>query len=321
MRNAITDVPGVLVGHATRVGSGALTGTTVVLFPPETLSTVDVRGGGPATRDTAALDPRYGGRVVPAVVLTGGSAYGLAAADGVAGEVGGLVPAAALFDLGRGGDFRCRPDASTGVEAVRNAGVHVAQGNVGAGTGALNGALKGGIGTASADLGGGVVVGAVAALNAAGSSVDVALGLPHGAAWGLPGEFPTPRGDDLVAAAERLRHYTPPFNTVIGVVATTARVPSLYAVAAAGQDGLGVAVRPAHGLTEGDTVFAASTGTHEADPGAVVAAARAVFARALAHALFHAAPVTTPWGAFTTYRELYPRTAAGYFREGGSDGP
>src|SRR3954470_1397351 len=106
--NAITDVPGVLVGNATRTGRGALTGTTVLLFPPGTLATVDVRGGAPATRETTALDPRYGGREVPAIVLTGGSSYGLAAADGVQtwlGTTDPLVPTAALFDLGRGGDF------------------------------------------------------------------------------------------------------------------------------------------------------------------------------------------------------------------------
>ncbi|MEU4743449.1 P1 family peptidase, partial [Actinosynnema sp. NPDC023658] len=91
MRNSIADVPGVLVGHATRIGGGALTGTTAVLFPPDSLSIVDTRGGAPATRDTAALDPRYGGREVRGVVLTGGSAYGLTAADGAARELGSIV--------------------------------------------------------------------------------------------------------------------------------------------------------------------------------------------------------------------------------------
>ncbi|MFD7660538.1 P1 family peptidase, partial [Actinosynnema sp. NPDC059797] len=197
MRNAITDVPGVLVGHATRIGGGALTGVTAVLFPPGALVSVDVRGGGPATRDTAALDPRHGGREVRGVLLTGGSAYGLSAADGAERELGGVVPAAALFDLGRGGDFDARPGAAEGAEAVRNAGREVAQGNVGAGTGALNAAVKGGLGTASAVLPGGVVVGAVAALNAVGPSVDVTTGLPFAARLGVPGEFPEPGGDDL----------------------------------------------------------------------------------------------------------------------------
>ncbi|QFZ21747.1 P1 family peptidase [Saccharothrix syringae] len=311
MRNAITDVPGVLVGHATRIGGGALTGVTAVLFPPGTRAAVDVRGGGPATRDTAALDARHGGREVRGVVLTGGSAYGLAAAGGAADELGGFVPAAALFDLGRGGDFSARPGAAEGAEAVRAAGPEVASGNVGAGTGALNATLKGGLGTASARLPGGVVVGAVAALNAVGPSVDAGTGLPFAAHLGLPGEFPGARGDDL-DAARAVPGHAQPFNTVIGVVATNARLPHPYPLAAAAQDGLALAVRPAHGLTDGDTAFAAATGTRDADPRAVADAARAVFARALVHALLGAASVTTPWGHLPAYRELYPRTAAAY---------
>ncbi|QQQ79049.1 P1 family peptidase [Saccharothrix sp. 6-C] len=310
MRNAITDVPGVLVGHATRIGGGALTGTTAVLFPPGALSTVDVRGGAPATRDTAALDPRHGGREVRGVLLTGGSAYGLAAADGAARELGSFVPAAALFDLGRGGDFHARPGPAEGAEAVRAAGAGFAQGNVGAGTGALNATVKGGLGTASATLPGGVVVGAVAVLNAVGPSVDPDAGLPFAAHLGLPGEFPAYQGDDLRAA--RREAHAQPFNTVIGVVATNARLPHLFALANAAQDGLATAVRPAHGLTDGDTVFAASTGTRDADPAEVLDAARRVFARALVHGLLRADSVTTPRGHLAAYRELYPRTAATY---------
>ncbi len=311
MRNAITDVPGVLVGHATRIGDGALTGTTAVLFPPGTRSTVDVRGGGPATRDTAALDPRHGGRVVPGIVLTGGSAYGLAAADGAARELGAPVPAAALFDLGRGGDFHSYPTPELGAEAVRAAGPEVTLGNVGAGTGALNASLKGGVGTASVTLVGGVVVGAIAVLNAAGLAVDLTTGLPFAAALGLPGEFPGPGGDDLTRPLPSFAH---PFNTVIGVIATNARLPALYPLATAAQDGLALAVRPAHGLSDGDSVFAASTGTHEAPVDAVLAAATQVFARALVHGLLTAESVTTPWGHLTAYREHYPRTALGYRR-------
>lgn len=312
MRNSITDVPGVLVGHATRIGGGALTGATAVLFPPGTWSTVDVRGGAPATRDTAALDARHGGREVRGVLLTGGSAYGLSAADGAARELGSFVPAAALFDLGRGGDFHARPGPAEGAAAVRAAGVEFAQGNVGAGTGALNATLKGGLGTASAALPGGVVVGAVAALNAVGPSVDLDTGLPFAAHLGLPGEFPTYRGDDLDAARAAATGHAQPFNTVIGVIATNARLPHLFALANAAQDGLAAAVRPAHGLTDGDTAFAASTGTHDADPGTVLTAARAVFARALVHGLLRAESVTTPWGHLAAYREHYPLTAAAY---------
>ncbi|WP_367127229.1 P1 family peptidase [Saccharothrix sp. HUAS TT1] len=312
MRNSITDVPGVLAGHATRVGGGALTGVTAVLLPTGSLSTVDVRGGAPATRDTAALDPRHGGRAVRGIVLAGGSAYGLAAAEGAARELGSFVPAAALFDLGRGGDFHARPGPDDGAAAVRAAGVEVAQGNVGAGTGALNATLKGGLGTASAELPGGVVVGAIAALNAVGPSVDLDTGLPFAAHLGLPGEFPAYRGDDLAAARAAAMTPVRPFNTVIGVVVTNARLPRLFALAEAAQDGLAIAVRPAHGLTDGDTVFASSTGARDADAGPVLAAARAVFARALVHGLLRAESVTTPQGHFPAYRELYPRTAAAY---------
>jgi putative pantetheine hydrolase len=306
-RNAITDVPGIRVGHATRVDGGALTGTTVLLLPPATTATVDVRGGAPATRETTALDPRYGGREIPAIVLTGGSSYGLSTADGVQKWLGGpnpLVPAAALFDLGRGGDFGRRPDAALAVEAAEAASTTVAQGNVGAGTGAVNAGLKGGIGTASVVLPGGVVVAAIAALNAVGPSVDLTTGLPHGHATGVSHrlrdgevvawqEFPDFAGDDLAAARERLPGIAGnPLNTVIGVVATNARLDAGHLFR----------------LDDGDTVFAATTGTADARAEDVIAAATEVFARALVHGLLAAEPV----GHFTAYRELYPKTALGY---------
>ncbi|WP_229889919.1 P1 family peptidase, partial [Streptomyces griseomycini] len=156
--DALTDVAGVRVGHATRTGGGWLTGTTVVLAPEGgAVAAVDVRGGGPGTKETDALDPRNVVRKVEAIVLTGGSAYGLDAASGVMAwleergrgvrvgpdpaHVVPVVPAACVFDLGRGGDFRARPDAATGRAAVEAAaasgpGARVPQGCVGAGTGA-----------------------------------------------------------------------------------------------------------------------------------------------------------------------------------------
>ncbi|MEV4437580.1 P1 family peptidase, partial [Streptomyces sp. NPDC049577] len=185
--DALTDVPGLRVGHARR----GLTGTTVVLTEPGgATAAVDVRGGGPGTRETDALDARNLVQRVEAVVLTGGSAFGLDAASGVAAwledagrgfrvgpdpaQVVPVVPAAALFDLGRGGDWRARPDAALGREAAEAAartpsGAPVAQGNVGAGTGAVAGGLKGGIGTASTVLPSGITVAALAAVNAAGA--------------------------------------------------------------------------------------------------------------------------------------------------------
>lgn len=195
---AITDVPGLRVGHAGRAGDGWLSGVTVVLPPAGTVGSVDVRGGGPGTHETDALDPTTLTRTVDAVVLTGGSAFGLAAAHGaqrwceengrgfaVTGGVVPIVPAAAIFDLGRGGDFTARPDAAMGYAATADAAARkiqhdVERGNVGAGTGALigRGKYKGGVGTASITLEnisgeGSVVVGAIAVVNA--------LGLPYGA--------------------------------------------------------------------------------------------------------------------------------------------
>ena len=164
---AITDVEGILVGHHHRLdpdatlGAGWACGSTVVVAPPGTVGAVDVRGGAPGTRETDLLDPSNSVRHVDAVVLTGGSAYGLAAADGVMtwleerergvkmdGGVVPIVPAAVIFDLPVGG-WACRPSAEFGYRAAEAAGVDVAVGTVGAGVGARAGVLKGGVGTAS----------------------------------------------------------------------------------------------------------------------------------------------------------------------------
>src|SRR4051794_15847890 len=182
---AITDVAGIRVGHVQKSGDGWLSGVTVVLPPPGTVGSVDVRGGGPGTHETDALDPTTLVPTVDAVVLTGGSAYGLASAHGVQrwceensrgfpvpGGVVPIVPAAAIFDLGRGGDFSARPDAELGYEAALDTagtgeGSDVVRGNAGAGTGAAigGGRFKGGLGTASLTLTGAnarIVVGAIA---------------------------------------------------------------------------------------------------------------------------------------------------------------
>ncbi|WP_410631036.1 P1 family peptidase [Amycolatopsis sp. cmx-4-83] len=324
--NALTDVAGVRVGHATRIGGGALTGTTVVLVPPGAVVSVDVRGGGPATRDTAALDPRHPAPRVGAIILTGGSAFGLAAAGSVLDwlaehrpDATSVVPAAALFDLGRGGDFHARPHAELGAEAVRAAtDGPVAQGNVGAGTGAVSAEMKGGVGTASAVLPDGTVVAALAVLNSHHPAVDPASGLPYGFPLGLTdGEFPLTAPDEAaraaareqLAASTRGRDTRTPLNTVIGVVATTASLDPGAAcrLAGAAQDGLAVAVRPAHGIADGDTVFAVATGTSPATATPeLFAAASNAFARAIVHAVLAAESVTTDWGHIASYRELYP---------------
>jgi putative pantetheine hydrolase len=341
-RNALTDVPGIRVGNATEIGEGALSGVTVVLVPPGSVCAVDVRGGAPATRDTAALDPRYGVRPPGAIVLSGGSSYGLSAAHGVLDRLAQrsaeepLVPAAALFDLGRGGDFHAHPSVETGVEALADAmssGEHAAveQGNVGAGTGAVTAEMKGGLGTASVVLPGGIVVAALVAMNARGASINPLDGLPYGRSAAVSSrmrdgevvewrEFPLnpPDTAELTAARElldetvRTRPSRKPLNTVIGVIATNAVVThaQAYRLAGTAQDGLAMAINPSHCLGDGDTIFAVSTGTVSGGPvDAVLAAATDVTARALVHAVLAAESVTTPWGHIASYRELYPRAA------------
>ncbi|MEW2039907.1 P1 family peptidase, partial [Streptomyces sp. NPDC005534] len=218
--DALTDVAGLRVGHATRTGDGWLTGTTVVLTPEGgAVAAVDVRGGGPGTKETDALDPRNLVQRVEAVVLTGGSAYGLDAASGVMAwleergrgvrvgpdplHVVPVVPAACVFDLGRGGGFRCRPDAATGRAAVEAAdasepGAEVPEGRVGAGTGAVVGEMKGGVGTASVVLGSGVTVGALVVANAAGSVMEPETGALYGELVGGRAAYPLAGGDAVV---------------------------------------------------------------------------------------------------------------------------
>lgn len=254
---AITDVPGIRVGQAQRRTDGWLSGVSVVLPPPRTIGSVDVRGGGPGTHETDALDPTTMVSTVDAVALTGGSAYGLAAAGGVQrwceengrgfqvpGGVVPIVPAAAIFDLGRGGDFSARPTPDMGYEAALDAagsteGSDVARGNVGAGTGAAigAGAFKGGLGTASVRLSGDnahIVVGALVVVNAAG--------VP----W-QPGAPSAPAGEGL--------------NTTLAVVATNAvlTVAQAKRTATAAHAGMARALNPVHTLADGDTIFALAT--------------------------------------------------------------
>nr|WSX74614.1 P1 family peptidase [Streptomyces sp. NBC_00899] len=371
--DALTDVAGLRVGHAERTGDGWLSGVTVVLAPDGgAVTAVDVRGGGPGTRETDALDPRNLVPGVEAVVLTGGSAYGLDAASGVVawleeqgrgfrvgvpGQVVPVVPAAALFDLGRGGDWGARPGPALGREAVEAAaasaeGAPVAQGCVGAGTGAVAGGLKGGVGTASTVLPSGITVAALVAVNAAGSVVDP----DNGALWAGPGTSGGPgRGQAQVggpgsvraqaggpvspevlqrarqwlaaaAAATADRRPRPPATT-LAVVATDAVLTRAQAhkLAGSSHDGLARAVRPAHLLSDGDTVFAMATGRRPlvprdraaaADPAfgvhieagsldEVLAAGADALTRAIRHAVLAAETVDGPGGVFPSYRDLY----------------
>ena len=244
-------MPGLRVGHADRRGQGWRTGTTVVLADGGAVAGGEVRGGGPGTRETDLLAAHAVIERVDAICLTGGSAYGLAAADGVmahlaerdigfrvgpeAGQVVPIVPTAVIFDLGRGGRFDRRPDASFGRRAAQRAARGpIATGAVGAGTGAQAGWLQGGVGTARRELPGGVMVAALAVVNAAGRVIDPSTALPwfhEGAGLRRP---PASERRALAAyidaclaagvpsAATTTSTSGPPLNTTIGVVACSA---------------------------------------------------------------------------------------------------
>jgi L-aminopeptidase/D-esterase-like protein len=341
---SITDVAGIRVGHADRLdsdatlGSGWATGTTVVLTPPGTVGAVDGRGGAPGTRETDLLDPANSVRHVDAVVLTGGSAFGLAAADGVMswleeqrrgvamdGGVVPIVPAAVIFDLPVGG-WGCRPDAEFGRRAADTASTDVEVGTVGAGVGARAGVLKGGVGTASITLDIGVTVGALVVVNAAGEVADPATGLPwqarHRPEFGLT----APPPDQVAAFAARHREHSA-LNTTIAVVATDAALSKAACrrIAVAAHDGLARTIDPCHTPLDGDTVFALATGAVEVDPDpttpasmspevplvtAVGAAAADVLARAVIAGVLAAESVA----GIPAYRDLLP----GAFAAGGT---
>jgi L-aminopeptidase/D-esterase-like protein len=325
--NALTDVPGLRVGHAELDGPGALSGTTVVLAPDDgAVAGADVRGAAPGTRETDLLHPGATVQRVHAVVLTGGSAYGLAAADGVMarleaagvgfplpGGVVPIVPAAVVFDLGRGGDFAARPGAATGAAAYDAASDGpVSQGVVGAGTGAQAGGLKGGIGTASAVLDDGAVVAALVVANSAGSAVDPRTGELYGVRAGLPGEFPSVTVDAVALDELRAAPRPPGLGTAttLAVVATDVTLDKAGCgrLATMGHDGLARAIAPAHTATDGDAVFGLSTATRPTPdlPGLVAlhAAAADVVSRAIAHAMLAAETVTTPAGTWRSYRDV-----------------
>lgn len=294
-KNAITDVRGIEVGHAQ--DEEALTGCTVIMCRKGAVAGVDVRGGAPGTRETDLLDPVNLVEKVHAVVLAGGSAYGLDAATGVMryleeNKIGldtgpakvPIVPAAILYDLGLG-RADVRPDAAMGYRAATSASsAPPAEGNVGAGTGASVGkirgmqfAMKSGIGTWSIDVNG-VIIGALVAVNAIGDVVDpksgkLIAGLRSGAtlAWMKTGQ--------MRSAVKS--------NTVIGVVATNAKLTKAAAtkVAQMAQDGLARVIRPAHTLFDGDTIFALATGEKKADISMVGAFAAEVMAEAIVRAV------------------------------------
>ena len=266
MHNDITDIPGIRVGHDTNLEAG--TGCTVILCDTPAVGGVDVRGGAPATRETDLLHPLHMVEEVHAIVLTGGSAFGLDAAGGVMRyleehsigiDVGvakvPIVPAAAILDLGFG-SASVRPDAASGYRACEQATAEaIPQGNIGAGTGATVGKLlgpgfmmKGGLGSASTRMDDGTLVGAIVVVNALGDVID-------------------PQTQQVIAGARNpLGGFiaSNPFdNTTIAVIATSANLPkdATNKVAQMAHDGIAQVIRPAHTMFDGDTVFALALGT------------------------------------------------------------
>jgi L-aminopeptidase/D-esterase-like protein len=339
--NAITDVAGVEVGHHHRIEEGWATGTTVILTRDGAIGGIDVGGGAPGTRETDLLAPGAMVERVHAVCLTGGSAYGLAAADGVMRwcaehniglpvgtephEIVPIVPTAVLFDL-RLGDWGNRPDASFGYAACEAAaGGRVAEGCVGAGAGATGGPVKGGLGTASTALEGGFTVGALAVLNARGHAIDPATGIPFGIGHGLGREFAkwqAPAAKDVRAAVQRQQATAKMarLNTTLVVVATDAALTKseCKVVARVAQDGVARAVRPAHTLFDGDCIFSLATGArplehsstdaYAAGPSraALVNDIAAVAADTVARAIVRALLAATSVHGSLSYRDLYP---------------
>jgi L-aminopeptidase/D-esterase-like protein len=317
----ITDVPGIRVGHASHLDG--LTGCTVVLCEKGAMGGVDQRGGAPGTRETDLLRPCHLVEKVHAVLLAGGSAFGLAAADGVVryleekgvGFKAGvarvpIVPAAILFDLDIG-DPLVRPDAAMGYAACQAASDHaIEMGNVGVGAGATAGkilgpkrAMKSGLGTASVSLGGGLLVGAIVAVNPFGDVVhpntgEILAGTRKLASDDVADTLATMRG--LVGkAALRLAS-----STVIGVVATNARLTKEEAnkVAQMAQDGIARTVRPSHTMFDGDTLFALATGAKRADVNLVGSYAAEVVAAAILNATFSAEGV----GGLPSWQNFHP---------------
>jgi L-aminopeptidase/D-esterase-like protein len=316
--NSITDVPGIYVGHAQ--DEAALTGCTVILCPRGAVSGVDQRGGAPGTRETDALRPMHLVQKAHAVVLAGGSAFGLDAASGVmkyleekgVGFKTGpvrvpIVASAVLFDLNLG-DASIRPNAEMGYKSCLSAvNGPILTANVGAGTGAsagkifgINHAFKTGIGTASVQIGK-VVIGAIVAVNPFGDVFDPETNAIIAGARSFKTMGIKLGGNNYFADTMQVMKSTPgklilklagTSNTVIGVVATNAKLNKneVNKVAQMAQDGLAQTIRPAHTMLDGDTIFALATGEHKEDVNIIGAYAAQTFAQAIINAVKTASP-------------------------------
>ncbi len=324
-RNLITDVPGLLVGQAE--DPAGITGTTVLLCETPAVAAVDVRGGAPGSRETALLDPAALVQRVDAIVLSGGSAFGLDAAGGVTEGLLAtgrgfavrdvlvpIVPSAILFDLGFPGRAAWSgepPYRRLGRAALARAGRDFRLGNAGAGMGAKAGRLKGGIGSASLCLGDQAMVGALVAVNSWGSVVRPDCGRLWAAEQAIPGEIAAQPAlpaapldpDDFSACAGLVAGA----NTTIAVVATDAPLDrnGCLRLAIMAQDGLAQAIRPAHTPFDGDTVFALATGAGgETDP-AMLARLGSAAASCLARAIMRAVMAATSLGGFPSWTERW----------------
>jgi L-aminopeptidase/D-esterase-like protein len=319
---SLTDVGGIKVGHFTL--KTRPTGCTVILCEAGATAGVDVRGSAPGTRETDLLNPINMVQQVHAIVLSGGSAYGLDTASGamryleakgigfkIGRGVVPIVPAAILMDLGVGGDFKIRPDADSGYEAcVAASGGPVMQGNVGAGAGATIGkmfgsqfAMKSGLGSASIKVGDtGVVVAAIVAVNAVGDVIHPKTGKVIAGARAADGKG---FRDSIAQITRGYRVASQPAaNTTIGVVATNAALEKVQVskVAQMAHDGYARAINPVHTPSDGDTIFAVATGTSKAkvDHGMIGALAAEAMSQAIVRAAVNAASIA----GYPAYRDL-----------------
>ncbi len=326
-RNLITDVSGLRVGQASDAKLGS--GVTTVVFDAPVVASVDVRGGGPGTRETALLDPAQTVEGIDAIVLSGGSAFGLDSASGVQAwlreqgrgfrirdAVVPIVPGAIMFDLLNGGDKdwgRYPPYRELGYQAAQAAGSDFKLGSAGAGLGATTATLKGGVGSASATTRDGITIGAIVVVNAVGTTT-IGDG-PH--FWAAPFEQNKEFGgrgwpaqissDDLIIRAKG----GPQENTTVAVIATDAKLNKAQCnrLAVMAQDGLARAIYPVHTPLDGDVVFGAATGAKTlADPFYGLAelgmVAANVMARAIARGVYDATALQFP-GALQSWRDRF----------------